>query len=60
MTAWWPMATGPTAAPRVSRPPADVVVTEQGDPVGDVPATGDTRVNVVPDVLETEAEKPKE
>jgi hypothetical protein len=51
---------GPDGSTTSKRPPADVVVTEQGDPVGDVPATGDTRVNVVPDVRETEAEKPKE
>jgi hypothetical protein len=51
---------GPDGSTTSGKPPADPVVTEQGDPVGDVPATGDTQVNVVPDVLETEAEKPKE
>jgi hypothetical protein len=51
---------GPDGSTSTGKPPADPVVTEQGDPVGEVPATGDTQVNVVPDVLETEAEKPKE
>jgi hypothetical protein len=51
---------GPDGSTTSKKPPADPVITEQGDPVGDVPATGDTRVNVVPDKLETEADKPKE
>lgn len=52
----------PDGSTRTGKPPADPVVTQEGDPIGDVPAT-ETRVTVEPDRLETEhpeGDKPQE
>jgi len=50
----------PDGTTRTGKPPADTVVTEEGEPIGEVPATGESRVKTEPDVLETEAEKPQQ